>query len=112
MKIGWGELLLIVVVGLIVLGPEQFPEYAKKFGTFLRTLRGATEEFSNEVRQSIVEPLNEATEPLKEVAKPFNDIKESIEKPLKDIQSEVNGITNPTVKTVVKQENEEVNSEE
>ena len=39
MKIGMMELLVVAVVALIVIGPEKFPTYAKKFGQVLKEIR-------------------------------------------------------------------------
>ena len=46
MKIGWMELLVVAVVALIVVGPDKFPEYAKKFGKFLREFRKMSSELT------------------------------------------------------------------
>lgn len=37
--IGFTELIIIVVIALIVLGPERLPEVARQLGTFVRDLR-------------------------------------------------------------------------
>ena len=42
MSVGLGELLLILLVALIVLGPERLPQAARAMG---RALRGAREAF-------------------------------------------------------------------
>lgn len=52
-QLGWGELLVIALVGLIVLGPERLPQYAREAGKMLRNLRtmanNATAEIKNEL---------------------------------------------------------------
>ncbi|MDX6206809.1 MAG: sec-independent protein translocase protein TatB [Frankiales bacterium] len=37
--IGWPELLAIMAIGLIVVGPERLPKYAEDTGRLLRQLR-------------------------------------------------------------------------
>jgi sec-independent protein translocase protein TatB len=37
--IGWPELLVIMAIGLIVVGPERLPKYAEDTGRLLRQLR-------------------------------------------------------------------------
>ena len=49
-NIGAGELVVILVVGLLVLGPKRLPELARALGRFLREVRRHT----NDVR-SVVE---------------------------------------------------------
>ena len=39
MKIGWMELLVIVIVALVVVGPDKLPDYAKKFGKALKEFK-------------------------------------------------------------------------
>ena len=49
--IGMPELLLILALALIVLGPKKLPELAKALGKGLAEFRRATEEIKDEFRQ-------------------------------------------------------------
>ena len=51
--IGLPELLLIMVLALLVLGPERLPEMARMLGRAYAQLRRASEEFQNTIRQDI-----------------------------------------------------------
>lgn len=51
--IGLPELLLILVLGLLVLGPQRLPEVARLVGRAYGQLRRASEEFQNTIRQDI-----------------------------------------------------------
>ena len=51
--IGLPELLLILVLGLLVLGPQRLPEVARMVGRAYGQLRRASEEFQNTIRQDI-----------------------------------------------------------
>ena len=51
--IGLPELLLIMVLALLVLGPERLPEMARLLGRAYAQLRRASEEFQNTIRQDI-----------------------------------------------------------
>src|SRR5690242_4953129 len=44
LNIGAGEFILIVVVALLVLGPQRLPEFARTIGKFLREFRRQTDE--------------------------------------------------------------------
>ena len=68
MKIGLTELLVIFIVALVVLGPDKLPEYAKKLGEALNSFKKASNEATKDIRESIIEPLEEAQKPLKEQA--------------------------------------------
>ncbi len=47
--IGLPELIVILVLALIVLGPEKLPEVAKQIAKFVNDLRKATDEFKKEL---------------------------------------------------------------
>jgi len=49
--IGMPELLLILALALIVLGPKKLPELAKALGKGLAEFRRATDEIKDEFRQ-------------------------------------------------------------
>src|SRR5215218_1420345 len=43
-NVGAGELVLILVVALIILGPQRLPELARGLGKFMREFRRQTDE--------------------------------------------------------------------
>jgi sec-independent protein translocase protein TatA len=51
--IGLPELLLIMVLALLVLGPQRLPEVARMVGRAYAQLRRASEDFQNTIRQDI-----------------------------------------------------------
>jgi sec-independent protein translocase protein TatA len=51
--IGLPELLLILVLGLLVLGPQRLPEVARTVGRLYGQLRRASEEFQRTIRQDL-----------------------------------------------------------
>ena len=71
MKIGMTELLVIFIVALVVIGPDKLPAYAKKLGEALRQFKEVSSEATKDIRESIVEPLEEAQRPLREAC--FHD---------------------------------------
>ena len=52
--IGLPELVVILAVALIVLGPQRLPEVARMLGRAYGQLRRASEEFQNTIRQDLV----------------------------------------------------------
>ena len=47
--IGWFEILLIVVVAIIVIGPKDFPFMLKKVGSWIGTTKKYISNIQNEV---------------------------------------------------------------
>ena len=80
MKIGTLEIVVIVIVALFVIGPDNLPSYAKKFGEVLKSLRAATADLSKDVQENIVEPLNEAQKPLRDALQPLQETVDDVHK--------------------------------
>ena len=92
MKIGFWELIVIVIVAFVFIGPDQLPVYAKKIGKMLRELKKYTGAASEEIQKNVVEPLNEIQAPLKEAVAPLTDIKKDIDNSVKDVTKSFTGI--------------------
>ena len=112
MKIGWMELLVIVIVALVVVGPDKLPDYAKKFGKALREFKKISADLTSEITEDVVKPLNEAAKPLKEAAKPINEVSNTLKNTGKDIKKQVENIGKEEVKEEVKEEKIEEKKEE
>ena len=55
-NIGSGEVLVILVLGLLVLGPERLPEFARKIGNFIKEARRMSRSFQEELRSAVEDP--------------------------------------------------------
>jgi Tat protein translocase TatB subunit len=64
--IGPGELVLILVIAVIFLGPDKIPEVARTIGKMTRELKQITEGFESELRRE----LDEAAKLKDEASKP------------------------------------------
>lgn len=65
--IGFGELLVVLVIGLVVLGPERLPVAVKTVAGWIRALRSLASSVQNELSQEL--KLQELQESLKKVEK-------------------------------------------
>ncbi|MEX1038339.1 MAG: twin-arginine translocase TatA/TatE family subunit [Acidimicrobiia bacterium] len=77
-----GEVVIILIVALVVLGPTRLPQLARKAGEYATELRKA----AREVREGLeaeVSDLKGAGDELRavneEIRRPFNEAKESID---------------------------------
>jgi sec-independent protein translocase protein TatB len=51
--LSFGEILIIAVLALLLLGPERLPEAAKTLGKGLRDIRRATDDLKDQVEREI-----------------------------------------------------------
>ncbi len=97
-NIGMGELLVIVLLVLVVVGPERLPSIMREIGKYayqLRTLvNELTDQFADELRpiqeiQQLAEDLN----PIKQVSK----VAMGAAEPLQQASQQVNDANRPSV---------------
>ena len=55
-NIGSGEVLVVLVLGLLILGPERLPDFARKIGSFLKQAKRMSRSFQEELRSAIEDP--------------------------------------------------------
>ncbi len=53
--IGWAEMLLIGVVALVVIGPEDLPQMFRQIGRFTAKIRAMSRDFSRAMEQAAAE---------------------------------------------------------
>ena len=61
--IGWFEILIVVAVAIIVLGPKDFPVMLKKAGSWIGTAKRYVSDIQNEVSNIDIE--DETTNEIK-----------------------------------------------
>ena len=92
MKIGFLELLVVFVVALLVIGPDKLPAYARKFGNALREFRKASSDITQDIRESVVDPLEEAQRPLREAIEPLEKLDRDVRADLKGVETDLKNI--------------------
>ena len=55
---GWPEILMIGMVGIIVFGPDKLPDIARQAGRFIRTVRRMAENAKNDLGREIGEDFS------------------------------------------------------
>jgi sec-independent protein translocase protein TatA len=59
-NIGFPGLILILIVALVIFGPNKLPEIGRAFGKSLREFKKATEGIADDIKQEIKEDISEA----------------------------------------------------
>ena len=68
-NVGWGEMLVLVVVGLVVLGPERLPGAIRWTATALRQARDYLSGMTTQLREDIGPDFDDLRQPLSELQK-------------------------------------------
>lgn len=92
MKIGFLELIVVFIVALLAIGPDKLPSYARKLGVALREFRKATADMSKDVRESVIEPLEEAQRPIREAIEPLTELDREVRQDIQSIQKDFKNI--------------------
>ena len=72
-NIGMGELFFIVLLTLVVVGPERLPKIMREFGRIVRQIRLVVNEFTNQFGDEL-QTFQELQEPIQELQQLANDI--------------------------------------
>lgn len=73
MYIGPEKIIVVLVIALIVLGPERLPQVARQAGRAYREFRRVTSGFEAEVRGALQEPMRAFSEPHPSERAPGSD---------------------------------------
>ena len=87
-----GEIIIIALLALVVLGPKRLPQLARKIGNWTTELRAAAREISRGLEAEAADLKavgKELKAPLEELKQPLKDIK-------RDIKSASQGDVDPT----------------
>ena len=104
LSFGWSEIILILVIIIIVVGPKEIPNLLRQLGGFSKSLKKISREFKKslndiaeesdlkDVKNSISEIKNikNNLDPTKEIKNEIDSIKETtnvFEKEIKDINA-------------------------
>ena len=95
MKIGFLELIVVFAVALLAIGPDKLPSYARKLGVALREFRKATADVTKDVRENVIEPLEEAQRPIREAIEPLTELDREVRQDIRSIEKDIKNIGKP-----------------
>ena len=70
-QIGWFEILIIVVLAVLVVGPKDFPIVLKKIGSWI----GSTKRYFSDIQQKVNESIEAESSVEEKYSKKNNDKK-------------------------------------
>jgi len=89
--VGFAELFLLALIGLLVLGPERLPAVARTLGGFLRKARMSYHNLKRTVEAELAaaeaaNPVNEAKRELESVQEQVKALGESLDEKIDDVK--------------------------
>lgn len=86
--IGWSELLALVVIAIVFVGPKDLPKMMRTAGQYVAKVRAMAREFQSSfedlARETELEELRKEVSSLRgHVTEPMRSLKREVEKPLK-----------------------------
>jgi Tat protein translocase TatB subunit len=109
LNIGAAELMLILLIALIVVGPRRLPEIGRNLGKIMNDLRKISQEFTTDLTRELEAPAKELTEIAKELEAPAKELTEmakELEAPAKELTGMTRELEAPAkeLKEIVEQD--------
>ena len=92
------ELLLILVLAIIFLGPDELPHVARKLAQALKELQSRTSEVSTWAQKEFgpeLEELNKVSQELKETSEKVRQAQQVVQNPARAVEEEVKRMVAP-----------------
>ena len=83
--IGMPEIILVLVIALIVVGPKRLPEFAAQIARVIRQMRGYATDVTTQMRSE----LDELTREYEQIRKDLEEVRETAVKDVDTITREV-----------------------
>ena len=92
---GWGEILLIFLVVIIVVGPKDIPKFLRQIGNLSKSIKKISREFKSSLNQIAEETdLKDVKNSITEVTNLSNelDIKSNLKNEIKTIKETISSV--------------------
>ena len=101
---GWMEIMVILIVALLVVGPERIPEYARKAGKAVRQFRRITSGVTKEISRAMdLDGEDEETgrdKPRPSIQRDLLEIERSLAKDAEDLKKSLRAEADSLQKTI------------
>lgn len=77
------ELIFILLVALVVFGPKQLPDMARKLARWVREIQ----QTAGELQRSLSKEVSTLKEPLQELKQPLEDVQRSLDETRRDLEA-------------------------
>jgi sec-independent protein translocase protein TatB len=74
-SVGWGEIVVIVLAGLFILGPERLPAAAAWLGQNVRKAKEFAADANEQIRKEVGPEFDELRKPLADLRAPLQELR-------------------------------------
>jgi len=85
---GWGEIFLLVIVVVVIIGPRELPSFIKQIASFTKSIKKISREFKSSLNEIAKE---EQFQEMKETLSDVKNIKKDFDLQ-KNLKNEINSI--------------------
>ena len=89
---GWGEIFLIGIIVVVVIGPKDLPKFIKQIGFLLKNIRKISSDFKSSINEiaeeTEIKDLANSVNEVKKIKDGIN-IKKNFENEIKEVQETV-----------------------
>jgi sec-independent protein translocase protein TatB len=78
MKLGFSEILVVLIVAMLVIGPDKLPQFTRNAGKALQSFRKALNETTEEVRETLDGAAGDLMEPVQELRSLQKDVTDTV----------------------------------
>ena len=93
------EIIFLLILGLVVLGPEKLPGVLRKAGRLYGEFKRVTSDAQSELRQALADPIRDIQGTANEYKNMFTDAAKSVNKEVADTMKEPTFIPHPASNT-------------
>jgi len=89
--IGWSELLILIIIGLVFIGPKELPQVIKTVSRFMKQIMGARDEWIRTIKDdpTIRDLTDSVTEMKDSINAPVSDLEKALRENISKLENEV-----------------------
>jgi len=89
--IGWTEFLILIIIGLVFIGPKELPHVIKNVSRFMRQIMGARDEWIKTIKEdpTIRDLTDSVTEMRDSIHTPVTDLERALRENISKLENEV-----------------------
>ena len=93
MSIGIGEILMILIIGFVVVGPEDLPKVARTLAKIIKKARNLMKDVTESFEKDLeLEKLKEETKEIKDVHSELERVQQAVNQHAADVEQSLNEV--------------------